>query len=181
MKHIDNYNIFLEKLTISNDDSETVKMAKERINKIEDQISEYKSKKSKVESLYKNKNLSDEDLKKEIEKIIPPSNTNNGVDRNPFLVTISQISNLERRIDKLNDTNVNDKLKIDDLQQSISTIKNDDTKKATQFKISDIKNRMSDRASKIKDIENQIKEKEKEHKEKMKDIENEIKDKISNI
>ena len=181
MKYLKNYKIYLEDLRIEDTDSKSISMAKERINKIQDQLKEFKSKNSKLETIYKNMDLKGDDLKREVEKIIPPSDTNNGVDRNPFLVSISQVYRLERKIKDLHNTNTNDKLKVDDFQQSLRDVSDDSVKQQTEEKIKNVKNKISDRISKINDIEKEVSEKEKEHKDKMKEIESELKEKIDEI
>ena len=72
-------------------------------------------------------------------------------------------------------------IKIDDLQQSLSLSEDDATKKAVEFKISDIKNRMSERSSKISEIQQDLVEKEKDHKEKMVKMEKDMRDHVKNL
>jgi len=52
MKYLKNYKIFLESFQISDSDEPDVKLAKEKMNTLESQISYYKANKSKIDSIY---------------------------------------------------------------------------------------------------------------------------------
>jgi hypothetical protein len=179
MNYIKNYKIFLESFQISDSDEPDVKLAKEKMNTLESQISYYKANKSKIDSIYSNSE-NNEEIEKELEKILGKSDSQNG-NRNPFLVQYAHLAKLERSINKLQDDNSNDKIKIDDLQQSLRLSEDETTKKSVQFKISDIKNRMSERYSKINDIKKDLSEKEKEHNTKISKIGEEMKKHIAKI
>jgi hypothetical protein len=54
MKHLKKYQLFLrENFDIQDTDKEDVKMSKEKMNDINKEIEDYKSKKSQIESIYK--------------------------------------------------------------------------------------------------------------------------------
>ena len=63
----------------------------------------------------------------------------------------------------------------------LSLSEDDATKKAVEFKISDIKNRMSERYSKINEIQQDLVKKEKDHKEKMVKMEKDMRDSVKNL
>jgi DNA repair exonuclease SbcCD ATPase subunit len=181
MKYLKKYEIFLEDFIVNDTDSPDLKMAKEKMNTMKSHLSEYKTKKSLIDKLYSNMDLKNEDIESELKNILGDKDAQNGPDRNPFLVEYAHLSKLDRDINKLQDDNSNDKIKIDDLQQSLSLTEGDDTKKAVQFKISDIKNRMSERSSKISQIKKDLSDKEKEHKDKMSKLEGDMKEYIQKI
>lgn len=181
MKYLKKYKIFLENFEIKDTDSPDLKMAKEKMNTIKTQMKEYTSKKSIVEKLYSNMELKDSDIETELKKILGEVDAQDGADRNPFLVEYTHLLKLERDVNKLQDDNSNDKIKIDDLQQSLRLSEGEDTKKAVEFKISDIKGRMSERSAKISEIERDLSEKEKQHKDKMSKMEGEMKKHIEKI
>ena len=181
MKYLKKYRIFLEDFEIKDTDSPDLKMAKEKMNTIKSQLSEYKTKKSAIEKLYSNMELTDSDIETELKKILGDVDAQDGPDRNPFLVEYSHLLKLERDINKLQDDNSNDKVKIDDLQQSLQLSEGEETKKSVEFKISDIKRRMSERSAKISEIQKDLSEKEKLHKDKMSKMEGEMKEHIEKI
>lgn len=181
MKYLKKYKIFLENFEIKDTDSPDLKMAKEKMNTIKSQMADYKTKKSLIDKLYSNTELNNSDIETELKKILGDKDIQNGPDRNPFLVDYAHLSKLEREINKLQDDNSNDKIKIDDLQQSLQLTENDDTKKAVEFKISDVKNRMSERSAKISEIQKDLSKKERDHKDKMSKMESEMKEHIKKI
>ena len=183
MKYLKRYKLFLEadEFEVKDTDTPDLKMAKEKMNTIKTQLSDYKSKKALIDNLYSNKELSDADIEKELKNILGETDALPEEDRNPFLVEYAHLSKLERDINKLQDDNSNDKIKVDDLQQSLQLSKDDDTKKAVEFKISDVKNRMAERSAKISEIKKDLSEKEKEHMDKMSKMEEEMKEKIEKI
>lgn len=180
MKYLKKYKLFKEsdEFEIEDTDSPDLKMSKDRMNTIKSQISDYNSKKSRIDSLYKSDKGTD--IQKGLEDIIGKIGDDKS-DRNPFLIEYAHLSSLERNINKLHDDNSNDKIKIDDLQQSLGLVESDDTKKSIESKISDIKNRMSERSSKISDIEKDLSDKEKDHKERMSKMGEEMKKHIQNM
>ena len=182
MKYLKKYKIFLEADNFDIEDSDTpdVKMSKERMNTVKSQMGDYKIKKSQIDTLY-NQSENDSDIEDGLEKILGKTDVQNGVDRNPFLVEYAHLSKLERDINKLQNDNANDKVKLDDFQEQLSLSTEDTTKKAVEFKISDIKNRMSERSSKIIEIQKDLLDGEKLHKAKMLQMEKDMKKYIENI
>jgi hypothetical protein len=180
VKYLKKYKLFLEadEFEIGDSDTPDVVMSKEKMNTTMSQMKEYKVKKSQIDALYAKEGA---DIEKELESILGKTDVQNGVDRNPFLVEYAHLSKLQKDINKLQDDNSNDKIKIDDLQQSLSLSEDDATKKAVEFKISDIKNRMSERYSKINEIQQDLVKKEKDHKEKMVKMEKDMRDSVKNL
>lgn len=178
MKYLKKYKLFLESdgFEISDTDTPDVVMSKEKMNSTMNHIKEYKSKKSLIDALYSKEGS---DIKKGLESIIGKEDVKFG--RNPFLVQYASLVKLEKDILKLQDDNTNDKIKIDDLNQSVSTTEDSDTKKSIGDKISDIRNRMSERVKKISDTQKEVSTKEKEHNDKMIQLEIEMKDSIKDI
>jgi hypothetical protein len=181
MKYLKKYKIFLEDFEIKDTDSPDLKMAKEKMNTIKSHMADYKTKKALIDKLYSNMELKDSDIEAELKNILGDEDAQNGPDRNPFLVEYAHLSKLEREINQLQDDNSNDKIKVDDLQQSLQLTENEDTKKAVEFKISDVKNRMSERSAKISEIQKDLSEKERNHKDKMSKMEAEMKEHIEKI
>ena len=180
MKYLKKYNLFLEadEFEIGDSDTPDVVMSKEKMNTTMSNMKDYKTKKSQIDAIYKKDGI---DVEKELEKILGKTDIQNGEDRNPFLVEYAHLTKLEKDINKLQDDNSNDKIKIDDLQQSLNLSEDDATKKAVEFKISDIKNRMSERYSEINEIQKDLVEKEKDHKAKMVKMEKDMRDHVENI
>lgn len=183
MKYLKRYKVFLEadEFEVKDTDAPDLKMVKEKMNTIKSQISDYKTKKNLIDNIYSNKELSDDDIEKELKSILGETDALPEEDRNPFLVEYAHLAKLERDINKLQDDNSNDKIKIDDLQQSLQLTKDDTTKKAVEFKISDIKNRMAERSAKISEIKKDLDESEKEHNDKISKMQEEMNDYIKKI
>jgi len=180
MKYLKKYKLFLEadEFEIGDTDTPDVVMSKEKMNTIMSNMKDYKTKKSQIDALYSKE---DGDIKPELENILGKTDVQSGKDRNPFLVEYAHLAKLEKDINKSQDGNSNDKIKLDDLQQSLGLSEDSETKKAVEFKISDIKNRMSERSSKISEIQQDLVEKEKDHKEKMVKMEKDMRDHVKNL
>jgi hypothetical protein len=178
MKYLLKYNLFLEEneFDIKDSDAEDVKMSKEKLDDLKNQISDYNQNKSKIVDLYKKAN-SIEEANEQLEKIIGIDSE----DRNPFLVQLANIERMSKEIDLMQDSTANDKIKIDDLKQELSLTKDDTTKKSLAAKISDINNRIADRNKKIADKQKEVIEGDKIHKEKMTKNQSEIQEWIKKI
>jgi len=176
MKYLKKYKLFLEEdeFEIEDTDKEDVKMSKEQLNKLKTDLSEYQSKKAKIDEIFK-KIQNPEEASKEVEKLLGTE------DKNPFLVEYVSLARIEKEINKLHDDNANDKIKVDDFKQELSLTKDDTVKKAVEFKISDIMNRMSKRNKDISDKEKELLELEQKHKEKIIETDKNIKDWIQKI
>jgi hypothetical protein len=161
MKYLKKYNIFLEEneFDIKETDQEDVKMSKENLTDLKSKILDYNTNKSKVDDIYKKSDKPEEEIK----KLLGPESEN----RNPFLVEYASLSRIEREINNLHDENVKDKLRLDDFKQELSLTKDETTKKAVNFKISDISNRMSKRNQDIVNKQKELLDLEKKHKDKM--------------
>ena len=93
MRHLKPYRIFLEEaeFDVNITDEPDIKMAKEKLTTLKSQLSEYKNKKSLIDSAYLTIKI-DADLQKEIESIIGKTDALPGQDRNPFLVEYLHLS-----------------------------------------------------------------------------------------
>lgn len=176
MKYLKKYKLFLEEneFEIKDTDQEDVKMSKEKLNDLKSDISEYQSNKAKIDEIFK-KNDNPEEASKEVEKLLGTE------DKNPFLVEYVSLVRIEKEINKLHDDNANDKIKVDDFKQELSLTKDDTTKEAVNFKISDIMNRMTKRNKDISDKEKELIDLEKKHKEKIIETDKNIKEWIQKI
>ena len=179
MKYLKKYKIFLESDEFEVEDTDTpdVKMSKEEMNKVGQHISEYKSKKPSIDTLYKNAK-DDKEITDGLENILGKEDV---PDRNPFLIEYSHISKLQRDIEISQKDNVNDKIKIDDFQTELRLSTDNETKASISSKITDINNRMSQRTVKINEIQKDLLESEKIHIEKMSKMESDMKEYIENI
>jgi adenylate kinase family enzyme len=89
MKYLKKYKLFLEEneFDIKDSDAEDVKMSKEKLNDLKNQIAEYNQNKSKVIDLYKKAN-SIEEANEELKKILGEDSES----RNSFLVQLANMS-----------------------------------------------------------------------------------------
>lgn len=183
MKYLKRYKIFLEadEFEVNDTDSPDLKMAKEKMNTMKEQMNDYTTKKNLIDKIYSDIDVSDADIEKELQKLLGDTDVQDEEDRNPFLVEYSHLKKLERDINKLSDDNANDKIKVDDLQQTLSITEGEETKKSVEFKISDIKNRMSHRSAEISKIQKDLLTKEKEHNDRMSKMDAEMKEYIEKI
>lgn len=112
---IQKYKQFRENLSINPSDNPANKIAKEDVNKTEDNLKEYKNKQAQLTSLYTQMDPKtgeplhkDDEIAKELEKL-----------ENPYLRSLTQILSMERRILILTKKSNNDKLAIEDLRQQL--------------------------------------------------------------
>jgi hypothetical protein len=174
MKYLKKYKLFLEEdeFDVKDTDKEDVKMSKEGLNKIKLKISEYNSKKSKIDQLYKGtEDPSGDDL----EKIIGKEE-----DRNDFLVSYSNINSIKNRIKRLQNKSDEKAIQLSEFKDRLSIASNEMKADLSQ-KVKEI----SDELSKIKkDIQEDMKkvpEMEKEHSERILKTEEDIKKWIEKI
>lgn len=172
MIYLKKYKPFLEDFEVNDTDEEDVKLSKEKLNDVKDQISYYKTNKSKVDSLFKDppENISDE-----LDKIITKDDK-----RNPFLVSYSSIARMQKKVDDLKERETKKNIELDELNDRLSDA-SDDIKKDIQDRISDVREQISNIKRDISESSRKIPEIEKEHKEKMDKKEQDIKDWISKI
>ena len=176
MKYLKKYKLFLEvTLAVSDTDTPDVKMSKENINLLGQQLSDYKVKKVQIDGIYKN---TIEDSK--IESLLLSLLGNKESDRNPFLIDYLNISKIERNIRRLNEKNVDAKVRLDTFKQELLSAE-DSSKQIVTDKIANITKEISETTKKILDSSKEFKDAEVKHNEKMLKIESDIKDYISKI
>lgn len=178
MKYLKSYNYFKENLEIEETDEESVKVSKEQLNQLKEHISEFKSKKSAIDSLYKKFTLDkkEQDLKSGLEKIL-------GVEenKNPFLVSYANISSIKSSIETLQKKSDDKAIELSNFKDRLSIAEDPQSKLALTDKIKVIQKQMTD--MKI-DLDNKIKkipELEKELNDNIKKSEEDMKKWIENI
>ena len=149
MRHLNNFKKFFEDLAVNISDNPAIKIAKQSYNTTQENLTEYKAKKDQLTKIYIAINpegglLYDDTLiQKEVDKLLGKKDISSGKDRNPFLSDLVVLLDLQRRIEKLQKSNSDDKLTLDDLKNDVSTEDNPDSKEQTSNKIDEINNRMS--------------------------------------
>ena len=123
MRNLKTYKKFFEDLTINLSDDPTTKMEKQDINTNDEYLKDYNTYKDQLIKIYTAKNTDgsllydDTALKTEVEKILGKSDDKTDKDRNPFLQELTTVLNLQRKIETLQKSNLDDKLTKDDLNQ----------------------------------------------------------------
>jgi hypothetical protein len=123
MRNLKTYKKFFEDLTINLSDDPTTKMEKQDINTNDEYLKDYNTYKDQLIKIYTAKNTDgsllydDTSLKTEVEKILGKSDDKTDKDRNPFLQELTTVLNLQRKIETLQKSNLDDKLTKDDLNQ----------------------------------------------------------------
>lgn len=167
MKYLKKFSLFLENYDIKDTDPEDVKLAKEKLNDLGKQITEYGQKKAQITSIY-NKAETISETGEEIRKII-----GEGEESNKFLVKWNTISRIEKEIDLVHQEIVEDKIKLDDLDQEAKALKDSETKATAVAKVKDMMERIKDKNQKIVDKTKEFSDLEKEH---LKEMEQERQD-----
>lgn len=173
MKYLKKYNLFKEDFDIQDGDSKDVRLSKEKLDKIKQQISYYNSNKSKIDKIYQD--LENDNIESELEKVI-----GSGDDKNPFLVSYASIARINRKIEKLKESETKKSIELNELKDRLSDA-SDDIKEDINNRINKVKEQISDIKKDIIDTTNKVPDLEKTHKEKMDSIEQDIKDWISKI
>jgi hypothetical protein len=158
-------------------------MAKEKMDTIEKQFVEYKTKKITIDQIYLN-TKDDSEIEEELQKILGKTDIQNGPDRNPFLIEYSYLAKLKRSLDKMRQQNVDDKIKLDDFNEELREAEEQTVKESIAFKIKEINDRMLERVRKITQTQQDFNLKEQEHKARMLKTESDMKEyikKISNV
>ncbi len=181
MKRLKKYKEFLEKVEVKDTDQPDTKMAKEKMNSLEDNITEFNQKKGLIESLYKNKSIDSNKLEEELKKIIGEEESGEGKDRNSFLIDWSNINRLIRQVEDLQNSRADDKTKIDEFKQELSLSTDDGVKLNINSRISDIQNRLAEKNKKISDLEKDIQLKRKDFDEKVVNQRKEIEEFVNEI
>lgn len=174
MRYLNNYQAFLEAdIPVGDTDKPDIKMAKEKINTINRQITEYQEKKPKIDQLYSSTS-NNKEIEDGLKKILGESDVNSKEDRNPFLVKYLEVARLKKEVEDIQNKNVKDKMTLDDFNQELSLSKDASTKQAVSFKISDIKNRISLNSAEIVKKMQEIQKREAESKTEMDKIKRDI-------
>ena len=185
MKYLKKYVIFLEEdeFEVKDTDQADVKMAKEKMNTIQNQISEYNQKKPLIDQVYvkTDKKKTKEEIESGLKQILGETDIQSEEDRNPFLVEYSTIARLKKDVDDLQTGKAEDKVRLDDFQQELNLSTEASTKLLVNSKIQDIKNRLGEKSAKITQIMNDINIKQKEHVAKMEKIKVDITEYIKKI
>jgi len=185
MKYLKKYVIFLEEdeFEVKDTDQADVKMAKEKMNTIQNQISEYNQKKPLIDQVYvkTDKKKTKEEIESGLKQILGETDIQSEEDRNPFLVEYSTIARLKKDVDDLQTGKAEDKVRLDDFQEELNLSTESSTKLLVNSKIQDIKNRLGEKSAKITQIMNDINIKQKEHVVKMEKIKVDITEYIKKI
>ncbi len=185
MRYLKKYTIFLEEdeFEVKDTDQADVKMAKEKMNTIQEQFKEYTQKKPLIDQVYikTDKKKTKEEIESELKKILGETDIQSEEDRNPFLVEYSTISRLKKDVDDLQTGKAEDKVRLDDFQQELNLSTEASTKLLVNSKIQDIKNRLGEKSAKITQIMNDINIKQKEHVTKMEKIKADMTEYIKKI
>jgi chromosome segregation ATPase len=174
MKYLKKYNLFIESdnFDIQDTDKEDVKMSKQNLNDLKKKLSEYNSKKSAIDSLYKSKS---EIKKEDLEKIIGKEE-----DKNDFLVSYANISSIKKKIDDLREKENKKALELSEFKDRL-TDASDIIKPSILKRIEDIQVQKSGIKSKIEEYSKNLPQLEKEHIQKMSKIEDDMKNWIEKI
>lgn len=178
MKKLKTYKIFLEDSTfdVNATDNQEIEIAKEHLKTTQEQIAEFKAKKSTIDTLY-TKPMMDTELSKAIENIIGTDDKN----RNPFLVEYLHIANLNRKLEKAQKDITSDKIQKDGFIEEMRLTDDQPTKQSISTKITDISTRISTNIALIPTINKEIGDAKNALDKKMSDIEEEINNNITKI
>jgi hypothetical protein len=122
----------------------------------------------------------DIDLKTQVESLLGKTDALPAQDRNPFLVEYLTVSNLKRKVQKMTDDILSDKLKKDDFKTQLQGA-SPELKDSTTKKISDIDKRIGTNTSTIALIKKEIEDSQKKLDNKMIQVQKEMTDYIKKI
>lgn len=173
MKYLKKYHLFKENdsFEISDTDDPDIKLSKEKLADLKKKLSEYNSKKSAIDNLYKSDKIDDSELEKIVGK---------DEDKNTFLVSYSNISSMNKKLNDLKEKENKKAVELSNFKDRLSDA-SDDSKSIISAKISEIDSQISKIRQDIAEISKKIPELEKEHKEKMVKIEDDMKSWIQKI
>jgi DNA-directed RNA polymerase subunit L len=182
MRHLKPYTIFLEEaeFDVNITDEPDIKMAKEKLTTLKNQLAEYKTKKPLIDTAYLTIKI-DADLQKKVEEIVGKVDALPGKDRNPFLVEYLHIAKLTRKVNNIQKDITNDKVRKDDFSEELKLSKDDSTKQAVTGKITDINNRISTNTASIASLTKEINDAQTSLNKKMMDVEKNMMDSIKKI
>lgn len=179
MRYIRKFSKFNEAVGIEAklSDDPTLKMSKDKLNSLTNQIRDYKAKKIFIDKAYLT-SASDADLKIALEKIVGKTEVGPKEDRNPFLVEYLAIANFKRKIDKLQKEINDDKIKKDDFVQQ--TKQGAGSTEMTK-KINEITQRTGTNVATIASLKKDIDTYQKKLDDKMNKIQKEMKDYVTKL
>lgn len=182
MRHLKPYRIFLEEaeFDVNITDEPDIKMAKEKLTTLKNQLADYKIKKPLIDNAYLTIKI-DADLQKKVEEIVGKVDALPATDRNPFLVEYLHIAKLTRKVNNTQKDIANDKVKKDDFSEELKLSKDDSTKQAVSVKITDINNRISTNTASIASLTKEINDAQSSLNKKMIDVEKNMMDSIKKI
>lgn len=181
MRYLKGFEKFNEEvdLEVKITDEPNLKMAKEKLNTLKKHLADYKVKKPLIDKAYLMAKT-DADLTTQIESLLGKTDALPAQDRNPFLVEYLTVSNLKRKVQKLGDDILSDKLKKDSFKLDLKDA-GPDLKDATNKKISDIDKRIGTNTSNIALIKKDIEDSQKKLDNKMIQVQKEMTDYIKKI
>jgi hypothetical protein len=180
MKNLKTYKLFIEEVDfdVNLTDEPDIKMEKDELAVTQKQLSEYKSKKTLIDTAFL-KIKSDVDLQKKVDEIIGKADLK--TPKNPFLVEYLHVANLKRKVDKLQNDITNDKIKKDDFSEQLKSSTDETTNQSVGVKITDITNRISTNTANISSLVKDIANAQKSLDDKMKSIEKNMMDNIKKL
>jgi seryl-tRNA synthetase len=173
MKYLKRYTLFKEDFEIEDSDEESVKASKEELNKVKEEISEFNSKKSSIDTLY---NSDSENLEDGLKKIIGEND-----DRNPFLSLYSSIASSKSKIEDLQKKSDDKAIELSNFKDRLSIAEDPESKSSLSDKIKEIEGQISDIKSELDEKIKKIPEMEKELNDKIVKSEDDIKNWIEKI
>ena len=181
MKYIKRFKLLTEQndeIEIGENDSDSIEQLKERLNELKKAISEYKMKRSKLETVVMD-NAEDKDISNVIENIV---NGNKFLTMYlPIIKKMARIKSLTDRIDyykELLSERENDLMLTGKLSNPDEKVEQTDKLKG---QIGDIKEKSNGMEEDIKDIEKQIQEEEKDLQDYIKNMESKFNDDIRSL
>jgi gas vesicle protein len=172
MNYLKKYISFLEDFDVREDDKEDVKISKEGLKELQEQISEFNSKKASIDNIYKSK---DKDIGNELEKILGKEN------RNPFLVSYSNIARIKKELEDLQKKGDDKAIELSNFKDRLSIAEDAESKLALSDKIKEIEQQISDIKSKLQEKSDDIPTLEKELEDNLSKKEDDVKKWIDNI
>jgi len=181
MRYLKKYLLFKEEAEFDPQvtDAPDLRMSKEKLNTLMKQISEFKEKKPLLDQAYL-KIEDDKALDNKVKEILGPE-VSSREDRNPFLVEYLNVTDLKRRLDKVQKDNANDKLKLDDFNNELKSATDSKQKASISQKLDEINKRMGLTNSTISKLKSDIINAEKVLKDKMTKQEKDMKDYIKKM
>lgn len=138
------------------------KVTKDTIDTLEKQVSDYKSKKSQVDSIYTNTDLSETELTAKTEQILGKDKEK----RNPFLVQYIKIANYKRQLVNLSNTIKDNNEKLSDYNTELSEADEENKAKIKEY-ISNLNTKNNQITSDISNLKTTIEKSEKEMEDEM--------------